>query len=151
VLAICTGQSQFNGTQWTELDTGGWLPGADLQSAGLPDCDGATSTTAPTTLPPITTTLSCPTPDEVLAAWNASPGINAAAQSVTGFQNIQCWSNWVIASPTGNGNGFFTFSQTSGLHGVSAEEAQEFTTDVCSDSSSPTGWRSDPDIASCSQ
>jgi hypothetical protein len=54
VLAICT--APIEGVQWTELETGGWVLSADLEPAGLPDCDAATPTpsAAPCTAQAIT-------------------------------------------------------------------------------------------------
>ena len=167
VLATCTGQDISEGTPWTELDTGAWLPSGDLQSVNLPNCDGttpvasssssstSTSTTIPTSssLPTATTgggvappPSSCPTAAQVLATWQASPGSGnpvAAGTVIAEFANVQCWENWVIAFPVDstNGNGFIVFSQSGGLHGVSTAEGSQFASAVCSDPSSPPGWR----------
>jgi hypothetical protein len=116
----------------------------------------APPTTAPTpiTQPPQTTQpsvpTSCPTTDEVYAAWVASPGIQTATPgSVTGFSNVECWDNWVIAAVVGNGNGEFFFSETGGLHGLTEDETSEFMSAVCTDPSAPSDWQG-PDVAACS-
>jgi len=108
-----------------------------------------TPTSVPTTTTSVPAASSCPTPAQVYAAWVASPGIEASAPgSVTGFSHIQCWENWVVATVVGNGNGVFFFSQTGGLHGLSASESSDFMSAVCSDPSAPAAWKG-PNVAEC--
>ena len=146
VEAVCTAPWAVQTTapaNWTELDTGEWVPSADVRTASaLKDCDslgssGSTSSSG-------SSTTSCPTSSELLTAWKASPGTNAAVPGavITGFGGITCWKNWVAAgAQSSDGNGEFFFSQTGGLHSVSATEAAELHTAVCSDPTSPADWR----------
>jgi hypothetical protein len=60
VLATCTAQATSDGSLWTELDSGGWLPSGDLQSVNLPNCDGGASSPTATAAPPATTTTTSP-------------------------------------------------------------------------------------------
>lgn len=92
-------------------------------------------------VPTTSAASSCPSPDQLFAAWTASPGIDTAAPgSVTGFNNVQCWSTWVVTLAVGNGNGQFVFSEVGGLHGVTEAELAQFTSQVCSDPTAPQNW-----------
>jgi hypothetical protein len=87
VLATCVGEDVFEGTPWTELDTGAWVPSGDLQPIDLPNCDGtsgSTTTTSPTTAPssttePVTNTSAAPCTAQAVAATVKafSPGFQA--------------------------------------------------------------------------
>lgn len=94
------------------------------------------------------TSPSCPLPAQLLAAWNAAStsarlSLAAPTADITGFSDVLCWQGWVVAVPTGNGNGTFVFSQQNGLHLVSsAAEEQEFNNAVCSSPASPAVWKS---------
>jgi hypothetical protein len=86
-----------------------------------------------------------PTPAALLRAWKAAPASVrqgwAAPAAVTGFAGIQCWSDWVIAAGTGNGDGDFVFSVSSGLHLMPQPNLQQFSDAVCGDPASPKAWR----------
>ena len=81
-----------------------------------------------------------------MAAWQAAlPATQQSwgnASAVSGFDNIQCWKDWVVAGVVGNGNGAFVFSQSSILHLIPEAELQEFDTQVCPDPDAPSTWRS---------
>jgi hypothetical protein len=149
VLATCTAQSSADGTPLTELDTGAWLPSGDLMpSSPLPDCDsnpgsnGAPSSGVGQSGTSGTTT--CPTAAQAMTAWTANPGTNQVAPGtvVSNIANISCWKNWVLGFAVSNsGNGSFVFSQTGGLHSLTAAESSQFNSEVCSDPTSPSGWR----------
>jgi hypothetical protein len=98
----------------------------------------------------------CPDAAQVLAAWTASPASvrltwTAPDVAISSFESISCWGGWVVATPIGEGNGTFVFSQVGGLHVVPVPDLPEFSKDVCSTSQSPLSWRHDGLIAGCSQ
>jgi hypothetical protein len=104
-------------------------------SPSTPPSPSTTTTTS-------TTAASCPNGSQLFAAWSASPGVETAPPgTVTGFEDGDCWNNWVVAVPIGNGNGAFVFSQKGGLHAVSENELNTFSSEVCTDPSAPAGWR----------
>jgi len=151
VAVVCSAVPVSQTSSWTELDTGEWLPSADVTaSSTLPDCDvnpvstggGTGSSTASGTA----TAPSCPTAAQLMAVWRANPGTNVVAPGtvVSNLGNVSCWKNWVLAfavSSNGNGNGSFTFSQLGGLHSLSSAEGSQFSSEVCGDPTSPAGWR----------
>jgi len=55
-----------------------------------------------------------------------------------------------VASPIGEGNGTFIFSQVGGLHVVPVPDLPEFDKAVCSTSQSPASWHGGL-IAGCKQ
>ena len=147
VALVCSAVASMN-TPWTELDTGKWLPSADITaSSALPDCDtnpvsagGGTSTSASG----VGTSPSCPTAAQLMAVWRANPGTNTVAPGtvVTSLANVSCWKNWVFAFAVSNSaNGAFAFSQLGGLHSLSSAEGSQFSSEVCGDPTSPAGWR----------
>ena len=89
----------------------------------------------------------CPDAAQVLAAWNASPASarqtwTSPAVAISSFEDISCWGGWVVASPVGEGNGTFVFSQVDGLHVLPVPDLPEFSKAVCSTSESPSDWKS---------
>jgi len=82
----------------------------------------------------------------LLAAWRAAPASVqqgwASPGSVTGFADIQCWKDWIVAEGIGNGNGSFVFSQSGGLHLIPEPDLQQFSDAVCGDPTAPTAWKS---------
>lgn len=151
VAAVCTGASTATATQsnWTELNTGLWLPSSDVTpSSPLPDCDSNPGSKGAQPSgegqPGTSATTTCPTAAQAMTAWRANPGSNQVApgEVVSNIANISCWKNWVLGFAVGNsGNGSFVFSQTGGLHSLTAAEAVQFNNEVCSDAMSPSGWR----------
>ena len=93
-------------------------------------------------------TLACtkPTAAVLLAAWQAAPASVqrswAVPGSVTGFGNIQCWKDWIVAAAIGNGDGSFVFSRSGGLHPIPEPDLQQFSDAVCSDPTAPKAWES---------
>jgi hypothetical protein len=83
----------------------------------------------------VETTQNCPTAIDVFDAWRRSPGIDRVSSNVKvkGFSTPACWKNWVFATPIANpqGNGYFTFSVTGTLHGVSSAELSQLDAQVC--------------------
>ena len=163
VEVVCSATDLGDGGSWTELDDGAWMPSSSLRAPqSLPNCNGgskapvgsgttpSTSTPAtapvPSPSPPAITpsasqTATCPTPTALLQAWKASPGIDSATPtSVTGFTNVRCWKEWVVATVQGNGNGTFIFSETGGLHGVTEAEDTELDHQVCTTPAAPSSW-----------
>lgn len=89
----------------------------------------------------------CPDAAQVLAAWSASPASarqtwTSPAVAISSFEDISCWGGWVVASPIGEGNGTFVFSQVGGLHVLPVPDLPEFDNAVCSTSESPSDWKS---------
>lgn len=98
----------------------------------------------------------CPDAAQVLAAWTASPASvrltwTAPDVAISSFEDISCWGGWVVATPIGEGNGTFDFSQVDGLHLVPVPDLTEFQKAVCSTSQSPLSWRDNGLIAGCKQ
>jgi hypothetical protein len=89
----------------------------------------------PSSTPPAAPAATCPTPAQVLTAWQSSPGIDlvASGDTITGFTNVLCWNNWVLATPTDTlgGNGQFFFNTTGGLHGVTEDENNQLNAQLC--------------------
>jgi hypothetical protein len=88
----------------------------------------------------------CPTSDQLMTAWRAAPagsrqGWAASENSVTSFDNIQCWNDWVVGGVVGSGNGAFVFSQTGGLHLFPESDLQQFDDSVCPDAQAPVAWK----------
>jgi hypothetical protein len=147
VAAVCTALAPTQAS-WTELDTGKWLPSADVTaSTALPDCDINPVSTGGGTSPSasgVGTFPTCPTAAQLMAVWRANPGNNAVAPGtiVSNLANVSCWKNWVLAFAVSNSaNGSFAFSQLGGLHSLSSAEGTVFSSQVCGDPSSPAGWR----------
>jgi hypothetical protein len=93
-------------------------------------------------------TVACvkPTPAALLTAWRAAP---VAVQkpwanpgAVTGFSDIQCWKDWVVAEATGNGDGSLVFSRSGRLHLIPEPSLQQFSDAVCNDPAAPAAWKS---------
>jgi Protein kinase domain len=86
-----------------------------------------------------------PTPAALLAAWQAAPTSVqqgwAAPGAVTGFADIQCWTDWVVTTPTGNGDGTFVFSWSGGLHPIPETDLQKFSDAVCNAPAAPKAWK----------
>ena len=80
VAAVCTALAPTQAS-WTELDTGKWLPSADVTaSTALPDCDINPVSTGGGTSPSasgVGTFPTCPTASQLMAVWRANPGNNA--------------------------------------------------------------------------
>jgi serine/threonine protein kinase len=93
-----------------------------------------------------TWTPACPTSKQLMTAWeSASPSQQqswAAPGSVSGFDYIQCWEDWVVAGVTGVGNGAFVFSQSGGLHLFPELNLQQFDDAVCPNPKAPSAWKS---------
>jgi hypothetical protein len=112
---------------------------------------GSTSqSTTTTTAPTMATPAQCPTSAQLLAAWQASPGVYPpdpqVSNELTGFDGITCWRNWVVANVVGNSNGTFVFDQTGGLHADSQAELDDFSVEVCADpSAGPGDWTNPAD------
>jgi hypothetical protein len=104
---------------------------------------------------PATTSCADPAAAALLAAWRAAPasvkqGWGAASDSaVASFAEVQCWKDWVIADPVGNGNGTFVFSRSGGLHLMPEPDLQQFADAVCGDPSSPRAWKTGTGPAVC--
>jgi hypothetical protein len=145
-LGNCGGVPAYTSVEWYFPEYGGSF----IPDQGESICTNPFNTPTPEpTTSPAPAASSCPSPAQVYAAWVASPGIETATPgSVTGFAGIQCWENWVVATVVGNGNGVFFFSQTGGLHGLSASESSDFMSAVCSDPSAPTSWKG-PNVVDC--
>jgi serine/threonine protein kinase len=107
----------------------------------------------PTGASPATASCTRPTSAALLAAWRAAPASVqqgwAAPGSLTGFANITCWQDWVVAEGIGNGNGNFVFSQSGGLHPVPAVDMQHFSDTVCGDPAAPRAWKTGTGPAVC--
>lgn len=85
-----------------------------------------------------------PTAASLLAGWRASPTSVRRAWSgtaVTSFADIQCWKDWVVARPIGNGDGTFVFSRSGGLHLMPESDLQRFSDVVCGDPAAPEAWK----------
>ncbi len=98
----------------------------------------------PLSADPASTT--CPTPGQLMTAWQAASPADqqswGSPSAVTGFDDVQCWRDWVVAGVTGNGNGAFVFSQSGGgLYLIPEAELQEFSTEVCPDPNAPSSWK----------
>ena len=125
VLATCTVQSTLDGSLWTELDTGGWLPNADLAPVHLPDCDGGT--VSPTIAPPSTSpTVS---PITTITAPSASPfslaDLDTAAVTQSGLGSgttANCGP-----APTGLGVGAYVACSLTNPNVGGAEEVLQIT------------------------
>jgi hypothetical protein len=119
----------------------------DLFLQAYPDNDW------PTGASPASASCVKPTPAALLAAWRSAPASVqqgwAAPGSVTGFAEITCWQDWVVAEATGNGNGSFVFSQSGGLHPVPEASLQQFSDRVCGDPAAPKAWKSGTGPAVC--
>jgi hypothetical protein len=91
---------------------------------------------------PLVVRSSCPTSVQLLSAWRKRPGIMTTDSKVTGFSYRACWRNWVIAAPIAvpQGNGYFYFSRTPILHGLSASETVAFNRQVCANPSALKRW-----------
>jgi hypothetical protein len=118
-------------------------PGAALFSPGpasaIADTKGAAIARVGTrTLPK--TASGCPTSIQIFTAWHKRPGIMVTHSKVTGFAYRACWRNWVIAVPiaTPEGNGYFYFSRSPILHGLSASELVQFNRQLCAN---PNGFK----------
>jgi hypothetical protein len=104
---------------------------------------------------PVKPSCADPAPAALLAAWRAAPasvrqGWGAASgTAVTGFAEIQCWQDWVIAEPLGNGNGTFVFSRSGGLHLMPEPGLQQFSDAVCNAPTSPKAWKTGTGPAVC--
>jgi predicted Ser/Thr protein kinase len=96
-----------------------------------------------------------PTSAQLLAAFNAATasvqdGWAAAGARLYGFDDIECWTVWVVADASGSGNGNMVFSITGGLHLIPESDMNQFSSTVCSDSSAPKSWKGpDTGLAVC--
>ncbi len=110
---------------------------------------------SPAKTSPATTSCTDPTAAVLLAAWRAAPtsvkqGWGPTSESaVTSFAEIQCWKDWVVAEPIGNGNGTFVFSRAGGLHLVPEPDLQQFDDAVCGDRTAPKAWKTGTGSAVC--
>jgi Protein kinase domain len=91
-------------------------------------------------------TPACPTSAQLVTAWQSAPasvkqGWAAPGADVSGFDNIQCWKDWVVAGAVGNGNGGFVFSQSGGLHLFPELNLQQFDDAVCRNPQAPNSWK----------
>lgn len=165
MITLTNGGNDITGTGQLNLEASGGLHGCPISftglrtSASVPTSAPTTTTTAPpaatttttppaattTTAPPATSaTTACPTSAQAMTAWTANPGTNQIAPGtvVSNIANISCWKNWVLGfAVSSSGNGSFVFSQTGGLHSLTAAESSQFNSEVCSDPTSPSGWR----------
>jgi len=100
----------------------------------------------PTGASPAAASCTKPTSAALLAAWRAAPASVrqswAAPGSVTGFGDITCWQDWIVAEGIGNGDGNFVFSQSGGLHPMPEGNLQQFSDLVCADPTAPKAWKS---------
>jgi hypothetical protein len=107
----------------------------------------------PTGASPATASCVKPTSAALLTAWRAAPASVqqswAAPGSVTGFGNITCWKDWVVAEGIGNGDGNFVFSRSGGLHPMPESNLQQFSDTVCGDPAAPKAWKSGTGPAVC--
>jgi hypothetical protein len=100
----------------------------------------------PTGASPAGTAIACvkPTPAALLKAWHAAPASTqqgwAAPEAVTGFADVQCWKDWVVAQVIGNGDGNIVFSASGGLHLPPETGLQQFSDAVCTDPTAPKAW-----------
>jgi hypothetical protein len=96
----------------------------------------------------------CPDSAQLLSAWDAAP--QSIRQSwttvtITGFNYITCWRNWVAADAVSPslGNGVFVFSQSLTLRLITVTELlQVFKPEVCAAADAPPGWK-EPPVISC--
>jgi Protein kinase domain len=99
----------------------------------------------PTGASPAATACTKPTPAALLAAWRAAPASAqegwASPGAVTGFADIQCWTDWVVAAAMGNGDGNFVFSWSGGLHLMPEPDLQQFSDIVCNAPTAPRAWK----------
>jgi hypothetical protein len=99
----------------------------------------------PTGASPAATACTKPTPAALLAAWRAAPASAqegwASPGAVTGFADIQCWTDWVVAAAIGNGDGNFVFSWSGGLHLMPEPDLQQFSDIVCNAPTAPKAWK----------
>jgi Protein kinase domain len=100
----------------------------------------------PTGASPAAASCTKPTSAALLAAWRAAPASVqqswAAPGSLTGFGDITCWQDWVVAAGIGNGDGNFVFSQSGRLHPMPEGNLQQFSDTVCGDPAAPKAWKS---------
>jgi hypothetical protein len=165
MITLSNGGNDITGTGQLNLEASGGLHGCPISftglrtSASVPTLAPTTTTTAPpptttTTAPPATTTTTappatsatttCPTSAQAMTAWTANSGTNQVAPGtvVSNIANISCWKNWVLGfAVSSSGNGSFVFSQTGGLHSLTPPESSQLNSEVCSDPTSPSGWR----------
>jgi hypothetical protein len=93
---------------------------------------------------PAKTSCAGPTAAALLSVWRAAPASVRRAWSgtaVTSFTNIQCWNDWIVARPLGNGDGTFVFSRSGGLHLMPESDLQQFSDVVCGDPAAPAAWK----------
>lgn len=108
----------------------------------------------PKQTPPQVQPEACPEATQLLSAWNAAPTAlrdSWAAVQITGFNNITCWNDWVVAVPVSAspGNGVIVFSTAGGLHLITTTELnQQFSQEVCSSPNAPADWKKPP-LISC--
>ena len=77
----------------------------------------------------------CPTAQQVLYAWTRSPGMDTVAPGAPApkFGTPQCWGNWVWAGGSVLGSGNYLFSLDDDLHGITPQDWEQLTLEVCSD------------------
>ncbi|HET9169492.1 MAG TPA: serine/threonine-protein kinase [Actinospica sp.] len=94
--------------------------------------------------------VACATPSsaQLLAAWKSASsatreGWAADPSTVTGYSDVTCWQDWVVAQMLGDGDGEVIFSVAGGgLHLVPQSDLQRFSDVVCKDPSAPSDWKS---------
>jgi hypothetical protein len=91
-------------------------------------------------------TPTCPTSTQLMTAWQAASASvkqswAAPGAAISGFDNIQCWQDWVVAGVAGSGNGAFVFSQSGGLHLFPELDIQQFDDAVCPNPQAPSSWK----------
>lgn len=102
----------------------------------------------------------CPTSGQLLAAWNATPDSvreTWTSLSLTGFQNTECWKQWVTAKPIASDNEDveqIIFTDDDGQIAVlpgTQSGFSEFMAAVCGNTGAPSSWTTKADgSTSCS-
>jgi len=105
--------------------------------------------------PAITAACTKPASTRLLAAFNAAStpvrdGWTAPGANLYGFDDIECWKQWVVADVSGSGDANMVFSVSGGLHLLPQSDMQQFSAVVCSDPSAPPSWKGpDTGLAVC--
>lgn len=101
----------------------------------------------PTGASPASAPCSVPTSTQLLAAWRAASSSMRqswadTSMPVTGYSDVTCWRDWIVAQMLGTGDGLVIFSWSGGsLHLVPQSDLQRFSDIVCKDPSAPTSWK----------
>lgn len=117
-----------------------------------------TAPQAPTAAPPTVypsqspQASGCQTSSHLLAAWNADPSarLSWTTLHVSGFQDITCWREWIVASPITNANGLVVFyTQHGQVHLLPETDLPKLDTAVCSSPDAPSDWTGPAGPATC--